>query len=285
MIFFNLAERLIKILIYSHLWFALACISLSVYIARTFDIQWDYQIGLLMIFAICLGFSFDHFIDTKFQPSDTNRTQSFYNKLWIFSTLTISFIGLLTTLLMSPIGAKTTVLVCLFITVLYGTPIIPAYVNKTIKLIRLKEIPYSKSIIVASTMSYGILGLTLSYSGNGINIFSFWSMFVFLFILFFSTTVTCDIRDINSDKEHGVGTFPVIFGVEKTKLYLQILNVFSILIFSTVLNLNVIPVITTLIGTTLYIYLSGEKINSINDDFYYYDIVFFMPMLVSLLIQ
>lgn len=295
MIFLKLIKRLIKILVYSHLWLALACISLSVYVAQTFDIQWNYQIGLLTVFTVCLGFGFDHFIDTKFQPSDTKRAASFYSKIWILSTLIISFIGLLATIFMSPTGAKNTVLVCLFIIIIYGIPTIPLYVNKTIKLIKLKEIPYSKSVIVASTMSYGIISLTLSYSNSIINIFSFLSMFLFLFIQFFSVTVTCDIRDINSDKEHGVRTFPVIFGVEKTKFYLQILIIFSGIVLISISTLNVIPVIITLIVTHVYVHLSGGKMNLYlsrgktnfihDDDYYDYDIVFFVPILVSFLLR
>lgn len=120
-------------------------------------------------------------------------------------------------------------------------------------------------------------------------------MFLFLFIQFFSVTVTCDIRDINSDKEHGVRTFPVIFGVEKTKFYLQILIIFSGIVLISISTLNVIPVIITLIVTHVYVHLSGGKMNLYlsrgktnfihDDDYYDYDIVFFVPILVSFLLR
>ena len=78
---------------------------------------------------------------------------------------------------------------------------------------RLKDIPFAKTIVVATslgTLTSGLAGFT-------------WPVFALISMNLAINTIVCDIRDIEGDRLHGVRTIPVMIGTERTRLLLVVL--------------------------------------------------------------
>lgn len=83
---------------------------------------------------------------------------------------------------------------------------------------------------------------------------------VFYFIRMFINTTFFDIKDIKADKKEGLRTFPVVFGKDKTKLFLILLNLISIIPIIIGVYLNVLPVYSiALLATVIYAFLYLNK--------------------------
>jgi len=136
-------------------------------------------------------------------------------KIFIFFllfSLTISlFLGVLQDILCVPI-----ILFPIFIGVIYS-------VRVSSNLPRLKDITGIKNLVVAITWSVGstfLPAICLPQKSNMLITL----VFYFFFLKSFINTVLFDIRDIEGDRLSGVRTIPVVFGREKTKNLLLILN-------------------------------------------------------------
>ena len=83
---------------------------------------------------------------------------------------------------------------------------------------------------------------------------------VFYFIRMFINTTFFDIKDIKADKKEGLKTFPVVFGENKTKLFLILLNLISIIPIIIGVYLNVLPAYSiALLVTVIYAFLYLNK--------------------------
>jgi 4-hydroxybenzoate polyprenyltransferase len=105
--------------------------------------------------------------------------------------------------------------------VLYASPLLPAGARFR----RIKDVTGLKSIYVAGTWAAtaGLLPLVVS----GVPIAgSRAALLACLWVLarFFINTVFFDIGDVEGDRESGTMTLPVVFGVERTRRALIILN-------------------------------------------------------------
>lgn len=68
--------------------------------------------------------------------------------------------------------------------------------------------------------------------------------FIFVFVRLLVNTIFFDIKDIKSDSNKGFQTFPILFGVEKTIFYLQILNACSGLLLLFAMYLKLVPAVS-----------------------------------------
>lgn len=105
--------------------------------------------------------------------------------------------------------------------VLYASPLLPAGARFR----RIKDVTGLKSVYVAGTWAAtaGLLPLVVS----GVPIAGSWAaLLACLWVLarFFINTVFFDIGDVDGDRESGTMTLPVVFGVERTRRALIILN-------------------------------------------------------------
>jgi len=87
---------------------------------------------------------------------------------------------------------------------------------------RLKDIVGIKNIVIA--LSWAVAGSFLPLAVSSRNSTQIMSTFYFFFIRVFIGSIAFDIRDIEGDRESGVRTIPVVFGRERTKNLLLVLN-------------------------------------------------------------
>lgn len=115
------------------------------------------------------------------------------------------------------------ILVIVLIGIAYTMPLLP---NKK----RLKDIPFLKSFVVSfdCTITFVVLPVYLkNYSLN----YSVCLMCISIFICIFSNVLVSDMRDMEArDKISCITTFPIYFGISKTKKIIYILQVLLLLL-------------------------------------------------------
>jgi 4-hydroxybenzoate polyprenyltransferase len=90
------------------------------------------------------------------------------------------------------------------------------------RLPRLKEVIGAKSILVAFTWSLNGAFLPLTLHGSDFPNIAL--VFTYIFIQVIINTILFDFFDIKGDKESGIRTLPTVFGTEKTKKMLFLVN-------------------------------------------------------------
>jgi 4-hydroxybenzoate polyprenyltransferase len=291
----NLSKKFFDFLIFSLLWLAFACIALSIYCADFLNIVWNNQVALFILCSICFGYNLDRLADLKIQRASSEQSKSFYKNTWLLiaiTSMTISLFCLLLLFLSSTTLTKAVVIICISVGLLYSLPALPLKISGINRSsIRLKDIPLLKAFIVGITLAFGIVFLPLSCVPQLLPFSNVLIVFYFIFVLMFSGTVTVDLRDIISDREHKVPTIPVLFGAEMTKLFLVVINIASIFIIGFachaqgIISLKFIPMMLALLFTIVYVVIAGSYKATSNE--YFYDlksIVFYIPLVISKLI-
>lgn len=77
------------------------------------------------------------------------------------------------------------------------------------------------------------------------------TVFVFAFFVFLRFLVGCisfDVRDVKGDKKYGINSFPVVFGINKTKRFLHLINVFSGIYLIIAIQLGFLPKVAYLLS-------------------------------------
>jgi 4-hydroxybenzoate polyprenyltransferase len=112
---------------------------------------------------------------------------------------------------------------------LYGTPLFPLKYKSAWQWYRLKDIPGSKAWIVGAILTYAVIALPLAYAGAKYGVIVALTTF-FMFVFIVTNSHIFDIRDIQSDREKGVITLPIMAGIRGTKIILTAMNIFMLLI-------------------------------------------------------
>ena len=141
-----------------------------------------------------------------------------------------------------------------------------------IKLSRLKKKFIIKNLIVAFTWAFMVTLMPVFFFNNT-KTFQIILIFFFIFFKVFANTIFFDIRDIKGDRSVGIKTIPVYFGIKKTKLFLQKINIFSFSFLGLPAIFNVFPLSAYIVGlitiySAAYIYMVGKtNINYLCDIF------------------
>jgi 4-hydroxybenzoate polyprenyltransferase len=102
-----------------------------------------------------------------------------------------------------------------FVGILYSVRVSPS-------LPRLKEIVGAKSILVA--FSWSLSGAFLPLALQGVDWESITLVFAYIFIQVIINTILFDFLDTRGDRDSGIRTIPIVFGTEKTKKMLLLVN-------------------------------------------------------------
>jgi 4-hydroxybenzoate polyprenyltransferase len=168
---------------------------------------------------------------------------------YIMVALTVVPVGITT--YYAPISA------IIFMLFLFGIGILYSVLLKNVT----KQILGFKDIMTALPYALLVIFMTLYYSAS--ITFAVVLITVFYFIRMFINTTFFDIKDIKSDKKEGLKTFPVVFGENKTKLFLIIINLLSIVPILIGIYINVLPLYSIFICLTVVyalLYLEKSKI-------------------------
>lgn len=122
---------------------------------------------------------------------------------------------------------------------------------------RIKDVFAMKNLSVAFSFAFSASAVPFLFNQN---IVIALLLFTLLFIKIFVNTVLFDIRDIEGDKKSGARTIPVIWGINKTKSILMVMNsllfIWLIVCYVTEIFIIYLPVILfSIIYTYAYIWL------------------------------
>lgn len=133
---------------------------------------------------------------------------------------------------------------CLYSGIAYSFPVFPRITKKRgIQWLRLKEITYTKSLLVAILFGSSFFALYFRESAISITRLELSALMIASVFSVFINTVFCDIRDIVGDKAAGVKTIPVVLNAKRTLVYC--ITVPSAIWFATTMVLYSLSVISS----------------------------------------
>jgi len=230
-------DRFLELIIYPSVWVALAIASLGIYTQSTLGLNSDWQPILLIFFTALIPYNLDRIFDSYVQIIPDDKAQLFFRQPFVLILLVIAIAGAVFLLFNAPQNVRYVSIAGIF-PLLYGAPVFPLKGDEW-RWYRLKDIPGSKAWIVGSIITYAVVALPIAYAGVSFD-FSTAVITLCLFIFIVTNSHIFDIRDLDSDRQKGVVTLPIMIGVKGTKLLLSAMNISVILIVLFSLNSNAI---------------------------------------------
>ena len=244
--------------LYSNIFISLcaAAFTIETYLLIHAKINWIY---ILFVFLSTLVlYNFPTFLEDNFAPEYSERHKWVSENKKPLSVISlIALLGVIVTIFSFP-----------FKFILLFTPIAVIAFAYFFPQTQLRSITGLKTAIVAFvwTSVTGIFTLLLNFNFDFNNSFGNGRTEILLqnFFFIFPLCVIFNVRDIEADRNAGVKTFPVIYGVKKTILVCLI----SLLIFSTIVffsNYDLKIIITLLLScfvTAIFILLIPTEVNA-----------------------
>ena len=217
-----LYQRFLEILIYPSIWTAVGVASLTYFVQETLGLPHDWRAVALIFATALLFYNLDRLLDSYNQPIPDPKAQSYvlHPSFKLFLLVTALVVGFL--LYQAP--SQVRLVSCGgLLPLIYGMPLLPWVRAQNWRWYRIKDFPGAKAWIVAGIITYALVAVPLAYAGG---VFEQSALLTALFLLVFTGTNShlFDVRDLNSDREKGVLTLPLIVGVRGNRLIWTCLN-------------------------------------------------------------
>ncbi len=245
-------HKLSRELVYGGHLAAIAATGIVLSFVLLFNLTITVQV-LLIPYLLCqVIYAFNHLFelrfDTETNPERSEYVQSSSSKLLLF----LYSVFLIATLVFTPIPAVILVLITLLGGILYTTHI-KTYLSAFFAGL--------KSVYVSLFWSLPIFFVPLVLGSSVTS--SYFYLYAFLFCHEIVNTTFCDIKDIDSDRKRKVHTIPVLFGKEKTLIFLHIINALSLDILLIGYERGALPVLSIFLIAAV-VYEAGYLIASTN---------------------
>jgi len=225
-----LYDRFLELIIYPSIWVAAAIASLGIYTQEVLELGHNWQAIALIFVTALIPYNLDRIFDSYVQKIPDSKAQLFFRQPFIWVLLLTAMIATAVLLDNAPLKVRYVSLAGI-IPLLYGAPLFPWKQNSQWQWYRLKDIPGSKAWIVGSILTYAVIALPITYAGARFDLKVFiFTCFMFVFIV--TNSHIFDVRDVQSDREKGVVTLPIMAGVRGTKIILTAMNLSILLAFS-----------------------------------------------------
>ena len=222
-----LYERFLKLIIYPSIWVAAAIASLGIYTQELLNIGHDWRAIILIFVTALIPYNLDRIFDSYVQKIPDDKAQLFFRKPYVWALLLSAIAATAILLYEAPIKVRYASLVGI-VPLLYGTPLFPVNCQSKWRWYRLKDIPGSKAWIVGSVLTYAVIALPIAYAEAEFDIAAIFTT-IFMFVFIVTNSHIFDVRDLDSDREKGVVTLPVIIGIKMTKVVLTAMNLLMLL--------------------------------------------------------
>ena len=278
-------KRFYYFLVNSNVYISLAAVLLTVEAQIQLGIQPEWHPYLFIIFfATMLEYNF-HRLITLWVRKETLVDEKY---TWLRDNITV-FYGLMlfsvTGFFAALVFAKTEVIVTLLpiglITIFYSLPIF----RSDKKLFRLREISILKIFLISSIWALSTILLPVIQSDKNFDKINILLMLAERTLFVFAITIPFDIRDIESDKNAGLKTIPLLIGEKKSMQ----LAVFSLTLFVLLCLVHYIKTPLTYIlpaliisAVTTFVFIISEKVKK--TAYYHYGVLdgtmFFQGLMV-----
>lgn len=231
-------DRFLELIIYPSIWVAAAIASLGLYTQIILLLGYDWQPIALIFVTALIPYNLDRIFDSYVQTIPDDKAQVFFRQPYIWILLLLAIASTAVLLYVAPINVRY-VSIAGIIPLLYGTPIFP-WKGKEWRWYRLKDIPGSKAWIVGGVLTYAAIALPLAYEGREFNsTAALMTLFMFVFIV--TNSHVFDLRDIESDRQKGVVTLPIMVGIKGTKIILTAMNLSMLSIVLIAMKIAIFP--------------------------------------------
>ena len=157
------------------------------------------------------------------QPSRANFFKK-YKKILIFSAILCALLSASVAATLKP-ETLLVISIALALGIIYSLPILPEKWQPRLRLMRLKDIPGSKNIIVAAAWaSMTSLIHPISTIGIKVSTPSSVAAFIWVFSVVAGRMIVNDIRYLHGDAVIGHGTLPVLVGVKTAKKSIRVIS-------------------------------------------------------------
>ena len=226
----SLYQSFLKLLIYPSLWVSAAVASLTYFTQETLGLDHDWQPLIFIFFAALIPYNLDRILDSYVQTIPDPQAQSYFRHRGIFLLPVVAAVGLAILLYYAPPAVR--LVSCGGIApLIYGLPLLPLGRGKKRRWYRLKDIPGTKAWIVALIVTYAVVAVPLAYAGVSPDLPAFLTA-LFLLVLTGTNSHLFDLRDVQSDRQKGVLTLPLIVGIKGTRIIWTFLNLSLLLLLS-----------------------------------------------------
>lgn len=161
---------------------------------------------------------------------------------------------------------------------------IPVFGNKK-SIFRLREIPYLKIFLIAFVWASSTILLPIMQSNTVFNKVDVTAMLAERFFFVFAITIPFDIRDMETDKQAGLKTIPILFN-ENTSTAIANLSLFIFFLISffhyQIQNSWFIIGALSISTLTTFLFLNEKKIKKLN--YFHYGILDGTMLLQGLLV-
>jgi|ERR1700757_27767 len=272
-------------LINSNVYISFAAVLLTIQAQIQLGMQPGWHPYLFIIFfATMLEYNFHRLITLWFRKETLvdEKYKWLRNNITVFYLLMIfSIIGFLGALVFAKTEVVVTLLPIGLITIFYSLPI---FKSKQ-KLFRLREISILKIFLISSVWALSTVLLPVIQSSNNFDTTNVLLMITERFLFVFAITIPFDIRDIESDKNAGLKTIPLLIGEQKaTRLAMFSLILFTVLFLVHYIKTPLAYTLPALIisSVTTLVFILNEKVKKIA--YYYYGVLdgtmFFQGLMV-----
>jgi 4-hydroxybenzoate polyprenyltransferase len=227
----HIFERASEFLINSNLWVASGLTALACFCMKILGMNLEFMPILLCFSSALLVYNFDRLIDSRYEIRPDTSEQEFYTSSKLSILLFIGVLGVLVSILSMPRDVKLMIAIYIGVGLIYGLPIFNNSTNKNndeSQVHRLKDIRGIKAWLAAAVITSPAVGLPIAYSENIDLDWNSVPLIIFIYILVASNAHMFDIRDLDSDREKGLKTLPVLVGIAQTKNIIISLNLLTI---------------------------------------------------------
>lgn len=262
----KLALNFLNVILYSNLFISLCAAGLAFETYMLSNVPVSLRLGGIIFFGTLFVYNLDGLLPYKFNQQEmlSERTRWIRDNKLLLQTIAIGSIFIVLYLYYTALFELNFWFI-LHLTVvagLYSVPFIPDREGT----IPLRDVPLLKVFLIAYVWSAITVQLPLMEAGR--DLFEPGSLILFLrrFLFLFALTLAFDIRDVQKDAATGTITFPVKWGVLKTKkLALIALGLFALLLPVGVAPLDRVALALTAVGAGAVIWKASE-----NRSQYYY---------------
>ena len=217
-----LFDLLMQFIIYPSVWVAAAIASLGIFTQEVLELGHNWQAIALIFVTAIIPYNLDRIFDSYVQKIPDSKAQLFFRQPYIWFLLLSAIVATAILLYLAPYQVRYASIVGI-VPLLYGSPLFPWKRNSQWQWYRLKDIPGSKAWIVGSILTYAVIVLPLAYAEAEFNsVAAITTLFMFVFIV--TNSHIFDVRDLQSDREKGVVTLPIMLGVRGSKIFLATMN-------------------------------------------------------------
>jgi (E)-4-hydroxy-3-methyl-but-2-enyl pyrophosphate reductase len=209
--------RIQRMLLLSNIYLALGAGCLSFAVARLQGIPVPFSVLAAAVLYVFSMHIFNHLTgraEDKYNDPDRER---FYNRYkWPFTIMALAAgtLGLVAAFEMGPIPFWT-LLTMSFLGLSYNLRIIPAMYLKGRRIRRIRDIPGSKTILIA--LAWGVVTVLLpAFTAHDARLQCVLLVFIWTTGLVFCRTVFFDILDMQGDRIVGKETLPILLGSRKS---------------------------------------------------------------------